>query len=77
MSRRVNDKFTRMARNKGFPARSVFKLKEIHEKHRVLRQGGLVNACLHSICVGVAVAGVIRIKARYTKAMTYDPCAAR
>jgi len=40
--RRSEDHFSRQAKRQGFPARSVFKLQEIHERFRLLRPGGRV-----------------------------------
>ncbi len=35
--KRNSDYYTKLAKSKGYPARSVFKLKEIQEKYRVIR----------------------------------------
>ena len=37
--RRVSDHYARLAKNEGYAARSVYKLKEIDQKHRLLRRG--------------------------------------
>jgi len=34
--------YTKLARQEGYPARSVYKLKEINEKYRILRKGDKV-----------------------------------
>ena len=36
------DKFTRMAREKGYPARSVFKLEEIQNRYSIIKKGARV-----------------------------------
>jgi 23S rRNA (uridine2552-2'-O)-methyltransferase len=37
--RRATDIYTRMAHANGYPARSVYKLEEIHSLHRIIRRG--------------------------------------
>lgn len=38
----MDDHYSRQAREEGYPARSVYKLSEIDEKHKLLRPGGRV-----------------------------------
>jgi 23S rRNA (uridine2552-2'-O)-methyltransferase len=42
LERQLNDPYVHEARRQGFRARSVFKLKEIDERHRLLRPGARV-----------------------------------
>jgi 23S rRNA (uridine2552-2'-O)-methyltransferase len=38
----VSDYYTKMAREKGYPARSVFKLEEMQIKYHIIRQGDVI-----------------------------------
>ena len=39
---RQNEFYTTLARKQGFPARSIYKLKEINEKHKIIKEGDRV-----------------------------------
>ena len=39
MSKRTNDYYTQKAKKEGYPARSVYKLTEIQEKHGIIQKG--------------------------------------
>ena len=39
---RQNEFYTTLAKKEGFPARSIYKLKEIDEKYRIIKKGNRV-----------------------------------